>query len=268
MSRRGLWTTRQLLEARLHAENSFLTLTYGPDNLPPGGTLVPSDFKNFLKRFRRNIEPLKVRFYGVGEYGERTSRPHYHATLFGVGDWASERVSKAWRDPQTREPIGHVLVAPFSRLTAQYVAGYVMKKMTAKDDPRLNGRHPEFPRMSNRPGLAAGWADAYVKKNKDHPKFEIPSFIMIDGKRRPVGRYLRKRIMKETLNEEQIEAIKQAWIDQERLRLHGMFYKAQEVPEWFKKPITLQSLELEAHKTKLASLEYQYQVYESKGKKL
>ena len=82
--------------------------------------------------------------------------------------------------------------------TARYVAGYVTKKMTHRLDPRLNGRHPEFARMSLKPGIGAdamydvASAAMYVKEldNKDISTIDY-------GKSKvPLGRYLTRKLRK------------------------------------------------------------------------
>ena len=83
LERSRQWAVRCMHEASLHDENSFLTLTYSDENLPPGGSLHLPDFQNFMKRLRKSIAPKRVRFYHCGEYGDILSRPHYHALLFG-----------------------------------------------------------------------------------------------------------------------------------------------------------------------------------------
>jgi len=164
INRRRLWTHRMMLESYKHAENSFLTLTYDDEHLPARGSLDPSHTQKWLKRFRKAIAPRKVRFYLVGEYGDQSQRPHYHAALFGVGpdgivvnnEYCSvpDIVSRTWGK-------GHVMLGSLTSASAQYICGYVTKKMTSKFDPRLNGRYPEFARMSRRPGIGSSWFEAY-----------------------------------------------------------------------------------------------------------
>lgn len=43
-----------------------------------------------MKRLRKYLEPVKVRFFACGEYGDNTYRPHYHLILFGC-DFRSDR---------------------------------------------------------------------------------------------------------------------------------------------------------------------------------
>jgi len=83
-NRRRLWTARLLLEATQHENKSFITLTYNDKNAPKDHSLDPSHYKNFIKRLRKAIYPKKIRYYLVGEYGDHTQRPHYHAALFGL----------------------------------------------------------------------------------------------------------------------------------------------------------------------------------------
>lgn len=68
-----------MLEAGLYADNSFLTLTYADDPY----TLEPHHHRQFMDALRKRIAPLRVRFYMVGEYGEKHGRPHFHYALFG-----------------------------------------------------------------------------------------------------------------------------------------------------------------------------------------
>lgn len=205
-NRRRLWTHRLILESMCHAENSFVTLTYDEANLPPGGTLVPEHYQLWLKRFRstfnrlrsdKGLTPWKQRFYLVGEYGDVSQRPHYHAALFGVGPELQDLVRETWG-------LGHVMCGDLTVESAQYICGYVTKKLTSKDDPRLEGRHPEFARMSNRPGIGANamksvadalFSDAGVKATMDSN--DVPS-VLLHGKRQlPLGRYLRRKLMEE-----------------------------------------------------------------------
>lgn len=127
------------------------TLTYAPEHEPPDGSLSPRHMQLWLKRLRRLLPPTRpIRFFGCGEYGDETFRPHYHVALYGVAPLETELVQSSWG-------MGHVHLMELNAETAQYLCGYVVKKMTSPDDPRLQGKHPEFTRMSLRPhGIGAG----------------------------------------------------------------------------------------------------------------
>lgn len=80
----------------------------------------------------------------------------------------------------------------------QYVAGYVTKKMTSKDDPRLEGRHPEFARMSTRKGLGFSAmhevASELMKLGLDDTETDVPSALRHGSSIMPLGRYLRREL--------------------------------------------------------------------------
>jgi hypothetical protein len=76
------WAIRIKHEASMHPQNSFITLTYDNEHLPPTGTLVLKHWQDFMKRLRKKYSHKKLSFYHCGEYGEKQGRPHYHAIIF------------------------------------------------------------------------------------------------------------------------------------------------------------------------------------------
>lgn len=193
-----------MLESFQHAENSFVTLTYSDAKLPTNGSLYPEHLKGWLKRLRERIAPQRIRYFAVGEYGDRTERPHYHAALFGFMPCTGGVLSRRGECPCSsctlvRESwgFGHVMVAELSFKSAAYIAGYVVKKMTRMQDTRLNGRWPEFARMSLKPGIGADamWDVASaVMQNQLEKKtdFDVPVDLRHGSKKFPLGRYLRR----------------------------------------------------------------------------
>lgn len=188
INRRRKWAWRQFFESLCHDENCFVTLTYSPEKLPEGNSLDGRHLQLFLKALRNRIAPSKVRFFAVGEYGDQTQRPHYHLSLFGIGQSVEPLIAGAWSR-------GFVQVAEFNDYTAQYVAGYVVKKMTRPDDERLEGRLPEFARMSLNPGIGFGAMSVIAEAIKDcaddwflNP--DVPNMVKIGGKDVPLDRYL------------------------------------------------------------------------------
>lgn len=145
-----------MLESALHKSTWFVTLTYAVE--PEGRTLVPRDLQLFLKRLRKVVLPETFRFFAVGEYGELTGRPHYHLIIYGLdrSDLACTFVGrkktgdglifKTWG-------LGLCDVQRAGKEAFQYVAGYVIKKLTKAGAEGLDGRHPEFTRMSRNPGI-------------------------------------------------------------------------------------------------------------------
>jgi len=114
----------------------FITLTYDDRHLPLHGSLEPRDLQLFWKRLRKRLNGRKVSYYAVGEYGEVTQRPHYHAILFGLGVDECEflhvdarssfmyhpLVSKSWD-----KGLIHTGTVTFDSIV--YVAGYINKKL-------------------------------------------------------------------------------------------------------------------------------------------
>lgn len=207
------WAVRCSHEALYHKYNYFITLTYNEAFLPKGdflgqdgemydSSLVLEDIQGFLKRYRNFSPGMKV-FY-CGEYGERTSRPHYHLCIFGsceltdltlytnrsgVIHYTSQFVNDRWsyydRNLKVFLPMGYATVSEFSFNTAAYVAKYCMKKIVGEqkkdfmnyyasliDPPEL--RRQEFIGMSRRPGLGAQF---YVDHKDDIYRADSVSYV-------------------------------------------------------------------------------------------
>lgn len=225
-----------MLEAMQQPDNAFVTLTYSDDRLPINAsglaTLDPVDLRNFLKRLRVKL-PHRVRFFAVGEYGETTFRPHYHLGLFnfyncrrgetvktvrGRCDWA--RCCSQCRMVGDTWGRGDIEVRNLDSSKCEYLARYVTKKMTAKEDARLLGRHPEFPRQSRRPGLGypavaqmARSIEYYVTASD---LVDVPSAVKQGKGHLPLGRYMRNklRIALGLPEGAPDEVLRQAWYEQ------------------------------------------------------
>lgn len=155
------------------------------------------------------MEPEKLRYYVVGEYGDDNFRPHYHGIIFGLTPCRNgmtkkmqsvccepcEVVKKTWGK-------GHIMLGSLTSESAQYVAGYIVKKMTKKEDTRLGGRLPEFSRMSLKPsGIGASAMEdlALVQGNLFGQALidetgDVTTVLQHGKAKWPLGRYLRRKL--------------------------------------------------------------------------
>lgn len=196
----------------MHDENTFITLTYEDKHLPAYGSLHLKDFQDFMKRYRKSIAPKKIRFFHCGEYGSKTSRPHYHAIIFGhkfddeklfkvqnkIPLYTSATLTNLWG-------LGHASTGNVTFESTAYVARYITKKITGQGaDQVVPGTSlkpyerldqygeiqtikPEYTTMSRRPGIGKSWFDEYgddifpadeviINKNQDYKKYSVPKY--------------------------------------------------------------------------------------------
>lgn len=217
-----------VLESLMHEDNSFLTLTYNQEHLPADGNLDPAHLRDFLKRFRFALWPQRVRYFAVGEYGEESWRPHYHLSLFGFGVGQTlESTEAAARAVGTAWGKGNIYLAEFNELTAAYVAGYVVKKLTASGDWRLDGRRPEFARMSTRPGLGASAMEKVAASLEGRRLNDAPMYLNMGRGRLVLGRYLRRILRgKMGFSEQKLEELKQQWVHEKETEVFGLLAAA------------------------------------------
>lgn len=83
----------------------------------------------------------------------------------GFNYYLSDFLQSVWSDPKTKEPIGHVLVAPATWETCAYTARYVTKKANRdlSDFYKEHNIQPEFCTMSKRPAIAKNAFFEYIK---------------------------------------------------------------------------------------------------------
>lgn len=114
----------------------FLTLTYDDVFIPSTNngvaTLDKKHLQDFIKRFRYFVGLKGLKYFACGEYGSRTSRPHYHIALFGIDllnletyakhdGLSSTLVDKAWK-------FGHNQVSVLLLDRIVYVTKYLDKQ--------------------------------------------------------------------------------------------------------------------------------------------
>lgn len=204
------WATRMHLERKMHEDAIFATFTLSDENLH-SPSIDRRSGQLFLKRLRKRLwttEERKIRYVWCGEYGGRTDRPHYHSILYGW--WPAD--AKVWRRDRrsgdlfyrsaTLEEcwgLGNVEFAEANYRTFGYVARYMLKKQkgTHSDDfyrvanletGEVVDRLPEFMSMSKKPGIGATWFEKY------HMDAFPSDFLVIDGRKRPVPRYFKKKL--------------------------------------------------------------------------
>lgn len=130
------WAVRIMQENRYWHSSCFVTLTYDPEDLPSDHSLCHEHFQKFMKRLRKNTG-LKLKYFMCGEYGEKLSRPHYHAIIFGwepddqellftrdgLPHYKSDLLTDTWQK-------GFCTVSEVTHDSAGYVARYCTKKVT------------------------------------------------------------------------------------------------------------------------------------------
>lgn len=280
VNRQRIWTHRILLEASLYADNAFVTLTYSDESLPAGHSLNPKHLRNFLDFLRKGYkakqeqfgiaEPRKLRFFGVGEYGDTTGRPHYHLVLFNFPScrFGLSRYSRSirnccdWcdliRDTWGR---GAVFVGSVEPHSAAYVCGYVTKKLS-KDHPELGDRYPEFSRQSNRPGIGADAMHDVASVVLTHDlvarEGDVPSALRHGKKVMPLGPYLTRRLRRLCGEDEKAPQSKVDAINAELLPLRYAARFSQETP-------SLKGQIKKANAQKAKQLETRLRIFKKKG---
>lgn len=193
-----VWTARLMLEATQHEYSSFQTFTY--ETTPVNGSLDRTHLASSFHRLRdlARTRGRTVRFYGVGEYGGQSGRPHYHAAVFGLLPEHQPLIEKAW---SSVPGAGHIDVpSQLEPQSAAYICGYVTKKH-ADDEFRAAGLEPQFSLMSRNPGIGLVWLPVLVEtlSTPDGVRYmvangDVPSSVKCGSRTLPLGSYMRQKL--------------------------------------------------------------------------
>lgn len=221
-------------------ENLFLTFTYdnfshskliNRDNCHPAynGDLNYSHIDYFFHELRKKVDecifkgdckPFEwiddngcvqrgsgLRYMRVGEYGDKSHRPHFHALVFGI----PKSLLIDCRDEGCRGgyqycsfPLfssiwthGKVLCGAASFGSAYYVACYSLKSSCQEDDSII-GRVPAKASYSLRPGLGHTYFHSVllpkILDNASHGIYEAPDILLKNGKYVPMPEYFFRKL--------------------------------------------------------------------------
>lgn len=161
-NRKNAWSFRLSQELKNSESGYFITLTYDDDNIPLESKIVDGemvvvasvnkrDVQLFLKRLRKKIEPYKVRYFLVSEYGPQTFRPHYHMILFNFPQLLKNKlydiINESWK-------LGFIAVDDISPGRIAYCCSYCL------DSSRLPKQYTRnFMLCSKRPALGSTYLD-------------------------------------------------------------------------------------------------------------
>lgn len=182
--RRQMWSIRLHEESKQHLHMSFITLTYDDEHLVYGDdhpTLVKKDLQDWFKRLRRQVEPAKLRYYAVGEYGTETKRPHYHVLLFGLDNQLINEgiIEKTWKN-------GHIQVGQINKDSIYYVTKYHVNRTAYPD-----GVEPPFALMSKRPAIGSNYIE---KMRKTHDGNIDRCYYNDTGFKKTLPRYYKEKL--------------------------------------------------------------------------
>lgn len=193
LDKSNAWATRIMLESKDHKKNCFITLTYAPEHLPIRKnhmTLRKKDLQDFIKRLRYHTNK-KISYFGCGELGGRTYRPHYHLILFG---WEPEDLkpiglSKTEKQMFTSKTLsdiwgnGFITVEELNYATACYTARYVQKKSGLKPHKReLTDEITPKLKIDERTKLAFVQYQSHYKTNQYDQYGREKEFIVMSKK--------------------------------------------------------------------------------------
>lgn len=231
MNYRTDWIFRLTNEFEHSLSASFVTLTYDDEHLiyaddRNGRTyavLDKDDVQKFIKRFRY-YDKRRIRYYIVGEYGEKSKRPHYHAIIFNHSDKIYENLQKAWKK-------GFIHCGSVTSASITYVTKYLLKK-------QLTSYYivKPFALMSKNPAIGLN----YLNYNKNMHKSNKDPTVKLNGKNKRMPRYYRDKIFSK-LEKEIIRANMYDLVNQKKDKNFNELFENSEDP--FK-------LQIDQHKKK------------------
>lgn len=174
------WVYRLKIENQHCEHAAFVTLTYDDTFLPSKGVDV-SHLQKHFKRIRKRLNSF--RYYGIGEYGTKTNRPHYHYLMFTDDNVTLSQlrtiISECWN-------FGFNVVK--SVTTGRIV--YVISYLKAQHCP--DGKNKPFCVMSKRPAIGYQvLEDPFFCQTLKDRDFQ---YLISKGHKIHVPRYYKKKL--------------------------------------------------------------------------
>lgn len=225
------WSIKLINEAKYHKKSCFITLTfdnkilldkrqkaykYGANpNFIYNINNSKKYFQNFIKRLRKHYTGTRITYYHVGEYGEKTHRPHHHALLFGI-DFSEDRIqmpkSKSGHTQYFSKTLseiwacGLVSVEDINPNNIIYISQYSLKKFKNNEE---NPKYKPIQSFSNRSKMSSKWVrrnpEEIIKgyiEDTDGKKYRVPQSYINNLKNSEEKRYKEAyRYYEETLQE-------------------------------------------------------------------
>lgn len=198
------WISRLRIELKYAVTAYFVTLTYDNENLVYADDipiLYKLDIQLFMKRLRKRISlksDQKITYFLVGEYGEQTQRPHYHAIIYNIPfdqKEAENLLLKSWQK-------GHVHIGTVTPASISYTVKYIVQRSKMK-----NYEFKPFSLMSK------GIGKQYIERMSNYHKKDSSRNYMIfdDGQKSRLPRYYREKLYsKHVRSIQNVKALKES----------------------------------------------------------
>lgn len=203
------WSFRLMQELKISASAYFITMTYDTSHIPITEkgykTLHKPDLIAFHKALRK-LNPLKLKYYQVGEYGTKTQRPHYHIILFNA---KIDTIQKAWFK-------GSIHYGQVNEATVGYTLKYIQKKSSIIHH-KNDDRQPQFASMSKGIGIAYTQRKEIINYHNNDP-INRTCMTIQDGVKVSMPRYYKDKIFTE-INRKKIAIFYKRQCEEEALKL-------------------------------------------------
>lgn len=247
------WAIKLINEAKYHKKACFITLTFDNSILLDKNSKAVKKygahagfvfnisesktyFQKFIKRLRKYYKGTRITYYHVGEYGEKTHRPHHHALLFGV-DFREDRIpmpkSKSGKNQYHSKILyelwacGRISIQDINPNNIIYISQYSVKKFKNNE---LNKRYKGIQSFSNRSKMNCKWVrrnyEEIIKgyiEDTDGKKYKVPKSYLLNLKNSEEKKYnetyrkYQENIMERIANRSNSDIIKQQKIKEEQI---------------------------------------------------
>ena len=152
------WYIRNKIELQNSSNAFFITLTYNDENLPISDCngkpkFSKIDIQLWLKRFRKSLGSVGMKYFLASEYGGQFGRPHYHALLYNIPHEKVTQLSNILAQTWNK---GFVSASPISDRRISYVCKYMLQKTQRKKDYSDAEQCP-FYLASRRPAIGSSY---------------------------------------------------------------------------------------------------------------